>query len=99
MVPIYDRSGNQLDPTGATSVLLHYRIDDETAPAVEVVGTVVVVLAGTPAWVQYVFQGSDTANPGFYDAEFIVAQASGEVVTSPACAGRPKYRFAVFAKP
>ncbi|HVZ89618.1 MAG TPA: hypothetical protein VHG72_21835 [Polyangia bacterium] len=97
-VPLFDLAGNPIDPTGG-SVKLHYRIDDETADAVEVAGAVVVVTAGFPAEVQYVFQGSDTAAPGFYNADWLVTLASGEIVSYPALTGRQHMRFEVVAKP
>lgn len=96
-VTVYDRDGNVIDLTGATSVILHYRIEDWSTPAVEVAGAVVGVAPQTQA--QRIFQGSDTVTAGVYDAEWLITQATGEVITYPACAGRPKMKFEVFVKP
>lgn len=96
-VTVYDANGNPIDLTGATSVILHYRIEDWSSAAVEVAGTVVGVAPMTHA--QRIFQGSDTATPGVYDAEWLITLLSGERITYPACAGRPKMKFEVFVKP
>lgn len=93
---VYDRDGNVIDLTGAT-VILHYRIEDWSAPAVEVAGVVVGVTSQTQA--RRVFQGSDTATAGVFDAEALITLLSGERITYPACAGRPKMKFEVFVKP
>lgn len=97
-VPLFDADGNPIDPTGG-SVVLHYRIFDDSAPAVEVVGAVVVVVAGEPAQVRYVFQSSDTGTPALYNAVWIVTLASGEVVSYPSIAGRSHMKFEINAKP
>jgi len=95
-VPIFDIDGNRIDLTGATSVILHYRVNDQSAPAVEVTGSVIGTAPDTKA--RYVFQGSNTAAPATFDAEWLITLASGERITYPACAGRPKQEFVVFPK-
>lgn len=96
-VPITDATGNTIDISGATSVILHYRIQDGSAVAVEVVGSVLGTTPDTEA--QYIFQSSDTVAAGIFNAEFLITQASGERLTFPACAGRTKLVFEVFAQP
>lgn len=96
-VPVFDADGSRVDLTGATSVVLHYRVNDASAPAVEVTGAVTGVAPDTEA--SYAFQGSDTTTPGVFDAEWIITLASGRVLSYPECAGRPKLQFEVFEKP
>jgi hypothetical protein len=80
--PIFDEGGNPVDLTGVgTTVALHYRIDDESAPAVDVTGAVVGSVA--PAAAQYLFQSSDTAVPGTYNANWRITLPSGERLTFP----------------
>lgn len=93
---IYDEEANPIDPTGG-SVIVHYRIDDDSAPAVESAGAVVTVLAGTPAQVRFTFAPAPPA--GVYWIVWIVTLASGEVVTWPAISGRKHQTFEVVAKP
>lgn len=93
--PIFDRDGNQLDPTGGT-VVLHYRIFDASVPAVEAPGSIIPV-AGFPANIAFTFAPAPA--PAVYWAVWVVTLASGEVVTWPAIRGRARQVFEVEAKP
>jgi hypothetical protein len=93
---IVDANGNPIDLTGATSVVLHTRVADASAPAVDRVGSVTGVAPNTKA--RYLFLAADTATPDVFDAEWFITLANGELITFPACAGRAKQTFEVFPK-
>lgn len=96
MQPIYDKDGLPIDPAGG-SVIVHYRINDASAVAVEAAGAVVTPVLGEPAQVRFIF--APAPPPGVYWIVWLVTLASGEVVTWPACAGRRHQLFEVVAKP
>lgn len=80
-IPVYDVDGNRLDITGAT-VLLHYRIDDDSAPAVEHSGDVIGSAPLTEA--SYLFPAAETGTPGLYKANFLITLAGAtERLTYP----------------
>lgn len=93
---IVDQDGKPIDLTGATSVVLHYRIADASAAAVDRVGAVTGVAPNTKA--RYVMLAADTLTADVFDAEWFITLAGGELLTFPACAGRAKQTFEVFRK-
>lgn len=81
-VPVFDSNGAPVDPTGATGVVLHFRIDDDSAEALTLTGAVVAQTAG-PAFVARTFQAADLAVPGVYLAQWLITLLSGERLTYP----------------
>ncbi len=79
-VPVFDAHGVPVDPTGG-SVVLHFRIDDESAAALSLTGAVIAQTAG-PAFVGYTFQAANLAIPGVYLAQWLIT-IGGERLTYP----------------
>ena len=79
--------------------MLHYRVFDNSAVAIEVAGVVIAGVGGQPGQVRYVFQSSDTTAAAVYRAVWIVTLASGETITYPAIFGRGWLQFEVIANP
>lgn len=94
--PIFDKDGNPINPAGG-SVLVHYRISDATAVAVEAAGSVVTPVVGEPAQIRFTFAPAPPV--GVYWIVWIVTLASGAVVTWPQSGGRRHQVFEVVAKP
>lgn len=66
--PVFDAFDLPIDPTGATGVTIHFRIDDDSAAAADLTGAVFAQTAG-PAFLGHTFQSAELAVPGVYLAQ------------------------------
>lgn len=80
--PVFNADGTPFDPHGASSIILHTRIDDDSAAAVDLAGAAFVQAAG-PDWAGRLMQAADFATGGVFLVQSIIVMVSGERITYP----------------